>query len=145
MYTYYGLLEDLRELQTRCERKVDPIQQGCHGLWARGVLFGVEIGRNRIAEYRMRSLGELKALSDDWERISRLKEVSSVAASTRGIDFGIRLVIVRVRRYSRCLPRPQFRYAASPPADSRLDWQPRKMEKPSSRSTNAPSAPSWNT
>jgi hypothetical protein len=96
-----SILEDLHNLQDKWELKVDRLEGRGHRLWVRGVLFGIEMGRNRIAEYRMSSPADVNLLLDEWERRSRnrLREVSEVTESIRGIDFGIRLVIRRVRKY----------------------------------------------
>jgi hypothetical protein len=109
------LLEDLRNLHEKWGRKVNRLQHRGYRLWVHGVLFGIDMGRNRIAEYRTRSPGELNLLLDEWERRSRnrLREVSSVTASTRGIDFGIRLVIGRVRRYLQRSAPPEFPWPKS--------------------------------
>jgi hypothetical protein len=109
------IMEDLRNLHEKCERKVDGLQRKGYRLWVRGVLFGIEMGHSRIAEYRTRSPAELDLLLDEWERRSRnrLREVSSVSASTRGIDFGICLVIGRARRYLRPPTPPGFRWPKS--------------------------------
>src|SRR5262252_2943766 len=109
------ILEDLRNLHEKWERNVDRLQRRGYRLWVRGVLFGIETGRNRITEYRMRSAAELHLLLSEWERRSRsrLREVNSATASTRGIDFGVRLVIARVRKYLQRSAPPEFRWPKS--------------------------------
>ena len=92
-------LDDLTKLQSRWERKLTNLEQHGRGMWARGVLFGVEIGRARIAEDNPRSLAELRALLSEWEGIRARIGSSRIDETIRGFDFGIRLVIGRVRRF----------------------------------------------
>jgi hypothetical protein len=93
------LLSDLAELQRRCERKFTTPKEHGREMWARGVLFGIETGRARIVENGGRSLDELQALLSDWEGIRAHAETSPEEQSLRGLDFGIRLVIGRVRSF----------------------------------------------
>ncbi len=93
------LLRELRKLQTRWERGIAYLTHHGRGPWACGVLFGIETARHRIAEDCVSSLAALDPLLEEWERISANEEVSSSTESTKGVDFGIRLVIRRVRRY----------------------------------------------
>ena len=102
-WNFDNILDDLGDLHEKWERKVNRFEVRGYRLWVRGVLFGIEVGQNRIAEYRMRSPQDLDLLLVQWERRSRnrLREASGVTESTRGIDFGIRLVVRRARRYLR--------------------------------------------
>src|SRR4051812_14130330 len=95
----HALLRRLRKLQMRWERRMIYLTQQGRGLWARGVLFGIETARHRIAEDRTRSLASLNPILEQWEYIGAEDNASSAAESTKGIDFGISLVIRRVRRY----------------------------------------------
>jgi hypothetical protein len=103
IWNFDGLLKDLRDLHEKCDRRICRLDETGYRLWARGVLFGIEMGQNRISEYRMRSPAELTLLLNHWEWRTRkhLREATSVTDSTRGIDFGIHLVITRVRKYLR--------------------------------------------
>ena len=92
-------LNDLEKLQGRWLRKLANADKDGWGMWARGVLFGIEIGRVRIAEYNGRSLAELDVLFSEWEKIGTHHEASLVEQTIRGLDFGIRLVIGRVRHF----------------------------------------------
>lgn len=93
------LLGDLAKLQRRWERKLTNPEQHGPGTWALGVLFGIETGRARIAEDNRRSLAELNALLSEWEGIRAHAEGSLVKETIRGLDYGIRLVIRRSRRF----------------------------------------------
>jgi hypothetical protein len=93
------LLSDLAKLQSRWERRLTDAEQHGRGKWALGVLFGIETGRARIAGDNPRSLAELNALLNEWEGIRARAEASLVKETSRGLDFGIRLVIGRVRRF----------------------------------------------
>lgn len=105
---WYFLLEDLRRLQNRWERNGERLRQQGQPVWSSGVLFGIETGRQRIAECRSALPAELNSLLEAWERIGHLEETGSINAFTRGMDFGIRLVIGRVRRYLQMPASPKF-------------------------------------
>jgi hypothetical protein len=115
IWNFDSLLDNLRNLHEKWERSVNRFELRGYRLWVRGVLFGIEMGRNRIAEYRMGSREDLDLLLVEWERRSRkrLREVSEVTESTRGIDFGIRLVVGRARRYLQRPAPPDFRWPKS--------------------------------
>ena len=91
-----SLLEDLAALQVTWEGKMANLIQVGRGLRAHGVVFGIETGRRAIAES---SPVHLNALLIGWEKIAKIKAKGPAAESIRGIDFGIRLVVRRVRRY----------------------------------------------
>jgi hypothetical protein len=93
------LLRELRKLQTRWECRIADLTHCGRGPWACGVLFGIEIARHRIAEDCTSSLAALNPLLEQWERISAEEELSSQTEPAKGVDFGIRLLIRRVRRY----------------------------------------------
>src|SRR6266478_3194610 len=101
------LLADLQALQRMWKRKTAKRVETGRGLWAHGVVFGIETGRRTIAERKARSRGQLNALLDEWESIANRKPGGPAAESIAGIDFGIRLVVSRVRRYLSRLPRPK--------------------------------------
>ena len=96
------LLKDLMILQWQWERKVTELG-GQREFRARGVLFGIETARRRIAEVAS-SPAELLALLDEWKRIGTRVATGPAAASVQGIDSGIRLVTKRVQRYLKQLP-----------------------------------------
>ena len=96
------LQRDLAELQSRWERKLTSPGQHKLRIWALGVLFGIETGRAKIKEGNWKSLGELDTLLVEWEGIRAHADATLVGArlakvTIRGLDFGIRLVIGRVR------------------------------------------------
>ncbi len=99
---YRYVLEDLCKLQKSWERKLPYFTQHGQGPCASSVLFAIEIARYRIAEDCTGRLIELNTLLDEWEQIVNREEVSTAVESIRGLDFGIRLVVRRVRR---CLSR----------------------------------------
>lgn len=93
------VLDDLCKLQKQWEGKIPDYTQLGKGPWASGVLFAIEIARQRIEEDCAGSLIKLNTLLAEWERIASGEEVGTAAAaeSISGLDFGIRLVIDRVR------------------------------------------------
>ena len=93
------LVSDLGRLQSKWESKVADAEQHRRRIWALGVLFGIETGRATIGDDNRRSLAELNALLNEWEGISARTEANLVRETIRGLDFGIRLVIERVRRF----------------------------------------------
>jgi hypothetical protein len=62
------------------------------------VLFAIEIARRKIEEDCSGSLLKLNALLKEWEHVGKVEEVSTAPESIKGLDFGIRLVVWRVRR-----------------------------------------------
>ena len=92
------LVNDLAKLQSRWERKLTNPGKRRQEMWARGVLFGIETGRATVGEDNRRSVAELNALLIQWEGIRTHAEANLVEETIRGLDFGIRLVIGRVRR-----------------------------------------------
>jgi hypothetical protein len=112
------LLDDLEKLQTKWEAKMPDLVERGRAMWLHGVVFGIEIGRRRMAEEEASSLTALDALLDEWESIGKLKANGPAAESIKGIDFGIRLVISPVRRYLNRLARPK------PPASTPVRPKP---------------------
>jgi hypothetical protein len=92
------VLRNLRKLQKKWERKLPYLTQHGHGPWASSVLFAIETARHRIAEECPRSLVELNALLKEWEIITKEEEISTAPQSVKGLDFGMRLVVRRIRR-----------------------------------------------
>lgn len=101
------LLEDLATLQRTWEGRTAHLVELGRGLRAYGVVFGIETGRRSVAERKASSLAQLNSLLDEWENIASLKASGPAAESIEGIDFGIRLVIKRVRRYLNRPARPK--------------------------------------
>jgi hypothetical protein len=94
----YQLLEELGALHQRWANRIGPLERRRRGKWARGVLFGIEIAQNKLAEYAIKSRKKLAAVLTKWERDSRRKVVGGNTPATRGIDYGIRIVADRARR-----------------------------------------------
>lgn len=90
------------ELQRKWERKIPALEQEGREPWARSVQFAIEIARNRIDEVCADSPMKMNALLNKWEHVSKRVRGGTEGESIRGIDFGIRLVVQRVRR---CLNR----------------------------------------
>jgi len=101
------LMEDLETLQRTWEGKTASLVQLGRGLWAHGVVFGIETGRNSMAEQKASSVGKLNALLNGWETIANLKVSGPAAESIQGIDFGIHLVIRRVDQYLNRMAQPK--------------------------------------
>ena len=95
----HDVLTELGKLQARWERRISSLTQEGRGPWACGVLFGIETARHKIAEDCSSSLTALNPLLEEWARIGAKEELSSSTESTKGVDFGIRLVIRLVRQY----------------------------------------------
>ena len=116
------VLEAIDELQRKWQGKLPCLAKQGREPWARSVLFAIEIAGNRIAEECASSPMELSALLDEWELIRNRVEDGTAGESIRGIDFGIRLVIWRVRR---CLSRrpqrkpPKSVNGSQPPLDNK--------------------------
>lgn len=98
------VLETIDTLHKKWERKIPYLAEQGRGPWASSVLFAIEIARNRIAEECAGSPTELNRLLDEWEQLSSRVDGGTVGESLTGIDFGISLVVRRVRRYVNRLP-----------------------------------------
>lgn len=96
------IMAAIDELQRKWELKIPSLTQQGREPWARSVHFAIESARNRIAEVCADSPTELNVLLDKWEQLSKRVKGGTEGESIRGIDFGIRLVVQRVRR---CLNR----------------------------------------
>jgi hypothetical protein len=102
------LLGDLKKLQRESEVEAAKVVELGRRRRALGVAFGIKIGYISLARLKARSPAKLKALSDKWESVpANLKASGPAAESIEGIDFGIRQVISRVRRYLNQLPQPK--------------------------------------
>jgi hypothetical protein len=99
------LSEDLEKLQRKWDAKTAKLADRGRGLWAHGVVFGIETGLRRLAEGKAGSPTELNAVLDEWKGVGKRKATGPAAASIKGIDFGVRLVIGQVRRYLKRLAR----------------------------------------
>ena len=110
-----ALVEDLWRLQRKWEAKKANLVERGRSLRAHGIVFGIETGRRRLAEEKASSLSELEALLAEWESIGNLKASGAAAESIKGIDFGIRVVVGRLRRYLKRVAR------AKPPAVAPFD------------------------
>ena len=102
----YYLRQDLSKLQRKWQRKIPYLTKHGRGVWANCVLFGIETAQHRIADDGVMSLRELKALLEAWERISHQEADGHAVEAAKGVDFGIRLVVSRIRRYLDRLARP---------------------------------------
>lgn len=89
------VLEEIAKLQKRWTLRVSAMTQQGRGSWANGVLFGIEIARNRIADDRPKSLSDWDHLLAQWE-IVRQRTQDGTGPAVKGIDFGIGLVIQRI-------------------------------------------------
>jgi hypothetical protein len=96
------ILTAIDELQRKWERKIPSFTKQGREPWARSVHFAIESARNRIEEVCADSPMELNVLLDKWEQFTKRVKGRVKGESIRGIDFGIRLVVQRVRR---CLNR----------------------------------------
>jgi hypothetical protein len=99
------LLRELEKLHEEWGGQRQLMVRG-QGMWLPGVHFGIEIGRQKIAEEIASSRMDLHALLRKWKRIRTRERIGPAAEALKGIDFGIRLVIRCVRRY---LKRPAQR------------------------------------
>jgi hypothetical protein len=100
------VLEAVGKLRREWERKIPSFARQGREPWAMSTLFAIEIAWHRIKEECAGSPMELNALIDQWEQLSSRREGGTAGESIRGIDFGIRLVVRRVRQ---CLNRPPQR------------------------------------
>lgn len=98
-YNRSHLLVDLEALRLTWKAKTAKLAQPGRESWLRGVVFGIETGRRSIEEHNESSIARLEQLLGKWERIVDLKRSGPAAESLKGIDFGIRLVVRRVRRH----------------------------------------------
>jgi hypothetical protein len=96
-YDRNHLLADLGALQLIWKVKTAKLAPPGRGSWMHGVVFGIETGRRSIEEQKESSIAQLEQLLGKWERIVNLKRNGHAAKSIKGIDFGIRLVVRRVR------------------------------------------------
>jgi hypothetical protein len=72
----------------------------------RGVLFGIEIGSNRIVEEVAKPNAAIAAIIADWRRRLLYKEEAASREVVEGVDYGIKLVIeCVVRFYEAAAPR----------------------------------------
>jgi hypothetical protein len=101
------LLEDLEKLQRTWEARAAKVVEPDLRLRAHGVVLGIETGRRSIAELKPSSPAKLNALLNLWEGIANRKASGPAVESIEGIDFGIHLVVSRVRRNLNRLVRPK--------------------------------------
>jgi hypothetical protein len=100
------VLEAVGKLQRKWESKIPYFARQGREPFVMSVLFAIEIAGHRITEVCAGSPMELNAVIDQWEQLSNRRERGTAGESIRGIDFGIRLVVRRVRQ---CLSRPPQR------------------------------------
>src|SRR5438105_13897354 len=82
------VLDDLCKLQKQWEGKIPDFTQQGKRPWASGVLFAIEIARQRIEQDCAGSLINLNALLAEWELIASREEVDTATAaeSISGLD-----------------------------------------------------------
>ena len=112
------LLKDLEKLHrlwlTKAEAEANDKR------WIRGVLFGIETGWNRIAEEVAKPSPNIGSMIADWRRHLNSTEEAAAQEASRGVDYGIKLVIECVTRfYKRAIPHgpPRSRHAGGANGD----------------------------
>jgi hypothetical protein len=91
------LMKDLEQLYDLWLKKAEAAAD--NKAWIRGVLFGVEVGSNRIAEEIAKPYPAVGAIIADWRRRLIQREETSTQEVVEGVDYGIAQVIECVRRF----------------------------------------------
>ena len=110
-----NISKELEKLQLRWEAKTQ-FKELHGGMWLPAVLFGIEVGRRRIAEEDPADITALDELTSGWYEIMGLEPTGPAKEALKGIDFGIRLVRACVQRYLRQLQEKSVR--PKPPASA---------------------------
>jgi hypothetical protein len=109
------ILEELARLHQKWEAKTR-FKELHEGVWLPAVLFGIEVGRHRIAEEIPTDVTALDRLMGEWRLIWKLEKAGPAKEALKGIDFGIRLVSACVQRYLNQLQENSVR--PKPPASA---------------------------
>ena len=91
------LLKDLRELHNVWLKKVE--SPGEDEARIRGVVFGIEVGSNRIAEEVAKAKPAIPAIIAAWRDHLKYREEADRREIIKGVDDGIQLVIECVERF----------------------------------------------